>query len=365
MNVQSQTAPLSSTAAPPRNRLLRRVLMLGVPLAVIVVGAAIYLAGGRFVSTDNAYVKADIASLSPEIAGNVLEVLVAENQKVTKGQPLLVIDSTNYKVGLAGAEAQMRAAVANVESAKARYRQKEESIALMQTNVKFAEREYQRQAQLASSNYVAAAKLDQAQHALESARRNLRLLQQEKAEILATLEGNPDIRPEDHSSYQQAVVGRESAKLFIERATMVAPFDGVVSQVPKVGDFARTGAPILSLVSTSGVWVEANFKETDLTQMKIGQPVDIEVDTYPDRKFQGHVASISQATGAEFSVLPAQNSSGNWVKVVQRIPVRIAFETTSGPALRAGMSVTAEVDTGVRRASQWFGAHASDGSEAP
>jgi membrane fusion protein, multidrug efflux system len=286
---------------------------------------------------------------------------VSDNQKVTKGQPLLVIDATNYKVMLAGAEAQMRAATANIEGAKARYRQKEESIALMQTNVRFEEREYQRQAQLASSNFVAAAKLDQAQHALESARRNLRLLQQEKAEILATLEGNPDIRPEDHSSYQQAMAGHESAKLMLARATLVAPFDGVVSQAPKVGDFARTGAPILSLVSTAGVWVEANFKETDLTQMKPGQPVEIEVDTYPDRKFRGHVASISQATGAEFSVLPAQNSSGNWVKVVQRIPVRISFDDPSkGPTLRAGMSVVAEVDTGIRRADHWFGAQASD-----
>ena len=130
------------------------------------------------------------------------------------------------------------------------------------------------------------------------------------------------------------------------------------------GKDARTGAPILSLVSTTGVWVEANFKETDLTKMKTGQPVEIEVDTYPDRKFHGRVASISQATGAEFSVLPAQNSSGNWVKVVQRIPVRISFEDNNGPTLRAGMSVVAEVDTGVRRAANWFGAHASD-SAAP
>jgi membrane fusion protein (multidrug efflux system) len=357
----TMTASPETSPSPQKKNGLRRILLLGVPMAAILVGGALYLAGGRFVSTDNAYVKADIASLSPEIAGNVVEVMVTDNQKVTKGQPLLLIDSTNYKVMLAGSEAQMRAAIANIEGAKARYRQKEESIALMQSNVRFAEREYQRQAQLASSNFVAAQKLDQAQHALDSARRNLRLLQQEKSEILATLEGNADIQPEEHSSYQQAMAANKSAQLMLDRATLIAPFDGVVSQVPKVGDFARTGAPILSLVSTSGVWVEANFKETDLTQMKPGQAVAIEVDTYPDRTFHGRVASISQATGAEFSVLPAQNSSGNWVKVVQRIPVRIAFDdTNSGPTLRAGMSVVAEVDTGTRRADHWFGAHASD-----
>lgn len=360
MNPQTPSPSPAPAAAPPKTG-LRRVLMLGVPLVAVLAAGALYLVGGRFVSTDNAYVKADIASVSPEIAGNVVDVLVTDNQKVARGQPLLLIDSTNYKVAVAGTEAQMRGAIANIESAKARYRQKEESLALMQTNVRFAEREYQRQSQLASANYVAAAKLDQAQHALESARRNLRLLQQEKAEILATLEGNPDIQPEDHSAYQQAMAANASAKLMIERATLTAPFDGVVSQVPKVGDFARTGAPILSLVSTSGVWIEANFKETDLTQMKPGQPVDIAVDTYPDRTFRGHVASISQATGAEFSVLPAQNSSGNWVKVVQRIPVRISFDDPkSGPTLRAGMSVVAEVDTGLRRAAKWFGAQANE-----
>lgn len=359
--MSTNTQPPETQNPSPRRARLRRLLMIGVPLAVVAVSAAAYLAGGRYVSTDNAYVKADIASLSPEIAGNVIQVLVTDNEPVTKGQPLLIIDATNYKVAMAGAEAQMRSAVANIESAKARYRQKEEAIALMETNVRFADREYKRQAQLAQANYVAAAKLDQASHALESARRNLRLLEQEKAEILATLEGNPEIRPEDHSAYQQAMAGRESAKLFVERATMLAPFDGVVSQVPKVGDFARTGAPILSLVSTSSVWVEANFKETDLTQMTPGQAVDIEVDTYPGRAFHGHVASISQATGAEFSVLPAQNSSGNWVKVVQRIPVRISFdEPDKGPTLRAGMSVIAEVDTGVRRAARWFGAQARE-----
>lgn len=360
MNAESPS-PMISTADPKPKRGLRRILMMGIPLIVITVGATVYLTGGRFVSTDNAYVKADIASLSPEVAGNIVQVLVHENETVTKGQPLLIIDSTNYKVALVGAEAQMRSAVANIESAKARYRQKEESIKLMQTDIRFAEREYERQSKLADANFVAAAKLDEAQHTLESARRNLMLLQQEKAEILATLEGNPHINPEEHSAYQQALAGRESAMLFIKRATMTAPFNGVVSQVPRIGDFARTGAPVLSLVSTSGVWVEANFKETDLTQMKPGQNVEIEVDTYPGRKFHGRVASIAQATGAEFSVLPAQNSSGNWVKVVQRIPVRIAFDDLNeGPTLRAGMSVIAEVDTVYRRASQWFGAKAGE-----
>jgi len=142
---------------------------------------------------------------------------------------------------------------------------------------------------------------------------------------------------------------------FIQRSVVKAPFDGVVSQVPKVGDYARTAAPMLSIVSNAGVWIDANYKETDLTHMAVNQPIEFTVDTYPGRTFKGHVESISQATGAEFAVLPAQNSSGNWVKVVQRIPVRIAVDTKDGPPLRAGMSVVTDVDTGLRRYERWLG----------
>ena len=353
MNAEPQQLSLQSTVMHGDGRsflTVRRVLMFVIPLIVVLVAGALYLSGGRFVSTDNAYIKADIASLSPEVSGNILNVLVSENQKVTKGQPLVAIDSSNYQIALAGAEANMRAALASIEQAKARYRQKQESTALMQSNVAFAEREYKRQATLAASNYVAAAKLDDAKHNLETAQRNIALLKQEQAEILASLQGDPNIDPMKHPTYQQALAAKASAERLFERATIVAPFDGIVSQLPKPGEFARTGAPLLSIVSTAGVWIEANFKETDLTQMRVGQDVEVTVDTYPGRKFPGKVTSISQASGAEFAVLPPQNSSGNWIKVVQRIPVRISVDATADtPPLRAGMSVNADVDTKIRR----------------
>jgi len=334
---------------------LRRLLMVVVPLIVVVAAGWLYLTGGRFASTDNAYIKADIVTVSPEVAGNIVDVLVAENQKVTKGQTLLTIDASNYQIMMAGSEANMRAALANIEATKARYRQKQESIAIMQTNVGFAEREFKRQATLAASNFVAAAKLDDAKHNLETAQRNIALLKQEQAEILASLQGDPNIDPMQHPTFQQAMAARASAQRMVDRATLVAPFDGIVSQVPKAGDFARTGAPLLSIVSTAGVWVEANFKETDLTQMHVGQDAELSVDTYPGRKFHGKVASISQATGSEFAVLPAQNSTGNWIKVVQRIPVRISVDTSAdSPALRAGMSVVADVDTKIRRIDHYL-----------
>jgi membrane fusion protein (multidrug efflux system) len=335
---------------------VRFILMVVIPLLALAAGTAVYLNGGRFVSTDNAYIKTDIATVSPEVAGAVTAVMVSENQKVTKGQALVTIDDSNYRIMLAASEAQLRAAVSSIESAKARYRRTRESMGLMQTNVGFAEREFARKSALATKSFVAASKLDEAKQALDTARKNIGILRQEQAEVLAMLDGNPDANPEDLPSYQQAVAARASAMRQIERATVTAPFAGVVSQLPKVGDFARAGAPILSLVSTAAVWVEANFKETDLTQMQVGQPVDVKVDTYPGRVFKGQIESISQATGAEFAVLPAQNSTGNWIKVVQRIPVRIKLEPEAGaPTLRSGMSVTAEVDTGVRRADTLFG----------
>ncbi len=341
---------------PGQRKALRRILMGVVPLVVLAGGAFWYLTGGRYVETDNAYVKADIASVSPEVSGNIQQVLATENQRVTKGQPILVIDDTNARIMLAGSEAQLRNAAAAVESDKARYRQKLASLALMQSNAAFAEREFKRQSTLASSNFASAAKLDEARHNLDSARQNILLLKQEEAEILARLDGDPNVAPEKVPSYQQAYAGKLSAENMIRRATLVAPFDGIVSQLPKEGDFARTGAPLFSIVSDAGVWVEANYKETDLTHMQVGQPVEIKIDTYPGRPFKGHVTSISQATGAEFAVLPAQNSTGNWIKVVQRIPVRISVDDQkAGPALRSGMSVTVGIDTGKSRYDLFFG----------
>ena len=341
---------------PPQDKkALRRVLMGVVPVVIIAAGATWYALGGRYVGTDNAYIKADIASISPEVSGNIKKVLVTENQSVAKGQPLLIIDDTNYQIMLAAADAQMRSAVSNIEGAKARYRQKQASLAIMQTNVTFAEREFKRQSTLASSNFVAAAKLDEAKHTLDSARQNIALLKQEEAEILAGLEGDPNIAPENHPSYQQAMTAKVTAETYMARATVVAPFDGIVSQLPKEGDYARTGAPTLSMVSGNAVWVESNFKETDLTHMRVGQSVEIRVDTYPKHPFHGRITSISQATGAEFSVLPAQNSTGNWVKVVQRIPVRISVDDQKdGPPLRAGMSVSTDVDTGRSRIAEFM-----------
>ena len=360
MNIESKlsvpTDIIADAEAKQRRRqMVRRVLMGVIPVVVVAGGVTWYLTGGRYASTDNAYVKADIASVSPEVSGNIQTVLVTENQLVKKGQPILTIDDTNYRIAMAGSDAQLLSAVSTIESNKARYRQKEASLKIMEGNAAFAERELKRQSTLAASKFAAAEKLDEAQHNFDSARQNIALLKQEEAEILASLQGDPNVTPEKVPAYQAAMTAKVSAETFIRRATVLAPFDGVVSQLPKVGDYARTAVPSFSIVSSSDVWIEANFKETDLTNMRVGQPVEIRVDTYPGRPFKGHVTSISQASGSEFAVLPAQNSTGNWIKVVQRIPVRISVdEQKAGPPLRAGMSVIAEVDTGRSRWAQYF-----------
>ena len=304
MNADRKISVSSSSVdggdAPPREKkVLRRILMVFVPLVLIAAGAAAYMWGGRFVSTDNAYIKADIASISPDVSGVITQVLVAENQHVTKGQPLIEVDDTTYKIALAGSEAQINNAIMTIEAAKARYREKQQTLALHQTNLAYAQREYQRQSALAAQDFATKAKLDESKLAVDTANRNIALTKQEEAEILASLSGNPDIKPEEHPTYQMALAGKASALNFIQRSVVKAPFDGVVSQVPKVGDYARTATPMLSIVSNAGVWIDANYKETDLTHMAVNQPIEFTVDTYPGRTFKGHVESISQATRSE------------------------------------------------------------------
>jgi membrane fusion protein (multidrug efflux system) len=338
---------------------IRRVAMIGVPVVVLLVSAALYLLGGRYVSTDDAYVKADFAAVTPGISGDVVEVYVHENERVKKGQPLMRLQSDVYQIGAAAAEAQVDSARFKIESDRAQYQQKVQSLAMAETDLMFAERELKRQSSLAASQNVSVQKLDEARHAYQSAQQRIALLKQEEAEFLSKLENKPDQPVEDFATYKMAVANVAAAKYMVDRSTVYAPFDGVVSHIAKVGDYGRTGVPVCNVVVADKVWVEANFKETELTHMHPGQPVEVHVDTYPGKVFHGHVESIAQASGSEFALLPAQNSTGNWIKVVQRIPVRVAIDVADQnkePVLRSGMSVITDVDTGHRRIARWFGA---------
>lgn len=325
---------------------LRPILLIGIPAFLIATIAYFYITGGRYVTTDNAYAKADMVSVSPDVGGRIVEVFVKENQFVKAGDPLFQIDPAPYRIALAQADAQLATATANVKALRAKYQMTMAQLGLSATSIAYYKREFERQSALAKRSFASQSSLDTARHNLDTASQLDGVLRQSLEQISAQLDGAPDAPVESHASYLAAKAQRDNAALNLERATVRAPFDGVTGKQPQVGDQVAPGMAVVTLVSHDNVWIEGNFKETDLTNVHPGQIAEIDIDTYPGRKWSGHVASISQATGSEFSVLPAQNATGNWVKVVQRIPVRIAIDRKPGdPEIRAGMSANIEIDT--------------------
>jgi len=321
--------------------------MIAGPLAVIVVSLVFYIFSGRYISTDNSYVKANKVSVAPEVSGVILPVTVGDNQAVHKGDVLFTIDPKPFQIEVDRTAANLAAVVTQINDLKSQAQQKQEEIKIAQSDADYADLEYNRRAAPNMHEAVSQQSREDAQHERDITRTKIVQLQQELVGILAQLNGNADIAPEDHPLYKVAKAALDMAQLNLARTTVHAPVDGTTGTMPKTGDYAIATVPSLSMVEDGDVWIEANFKETEITNMVQGQPVKIEVDTYPDHVWQGHVASISPATGSEFSVLPAQNATGNWVKVVQRIAVRIAPDRKDGePVLRTGMSANVTVDTG-------------------
>jgi membrane fusion protein, multidrug efflux system len=297
--------------------------------------------------------------IAAEVSGLISEVDVRENQHVAGGDVLFRIDDRTYRIALAEAQAQLDSIRDEIDSLKASYSQKQAELALARTNLDFAQKEFNRRSKLVATNAVSRSSFDSAQHDLDVARESIRISEQEMAQIRAQLAGDPDSPVERHPRYLAAKAVLDRAGLDLERTVVRAPFAGIASNTPQIGQQVigngPMSSPVMSLVADTGVWVEANFKETELTYVSPGQTVTVRVDTYPSREWQGTVESLSQATGAEFSIIPPQNATGNWVKVVQRIPVRIAVKTNGNdPALRSGMSATVEIDTGHRRALPGF-----------
>jgi membrane fusion protein (multidrug efflux system) len=348
-------APPSSAAPKPRRRAWRTALLVAGPLVVIVGGLYVYLTTGRFVGTDNAYVKADVGIVSARVAGPIVEVDVHENQPVAEGEVLFRIDDTPFKVALDRADAQLGAIHDYVEGIRAQYAQALEQLALDKTNAAYEKREFERLQALVARKLTSEIDVDEARHKMDVANQEVVVSQKNIDRIRAQLGGDPDRPLTEQAAYLAAKSMRDTAVLDMEHTVVRAPFDGVASKVPMVGHYAAPGTPLMTVVSNREMWVEANYKETDLTHVEVGQPVTIKIDTYPDREWHGKVQSISQATGAEFSVIPAQNATGNWVKVTQRIPVRIAIQERGGdPELRVGMSAEIEIDTGFERPAPAF-----------
>jgi len=326
-----------------------RLLVLAPGLAAAAALGA-YLAGGRYLETDNAYVKADKVPVSAEVAGAIREVLVTENQAVAKGEVLFRLRRAAYEVAVSRAEAKLAQARADHAALRASYHGKQAEIALAETRRAFALKDQRRQADLAAKNFIAAAKLDDAKQATELADQQIVALQQDLRRIAETLGGSPDTPLEQYPAYQAALAELEQVKLDLARTEVRASLPGTISKPPKPGQYVAAGATAMALVVSGNLWVEANFTETDLTYVRVGQPVRVRIDSYPDAAWTGVVESLSPATGAEFSVIPPQNATGNWVKIPQRVPLRIRLNAAPGlPELRAGLSATVEIDTGRRR----------------
>ncbi len=331
----------------PSRRLL---LLVVIPTLALLAGLIIYLVGGRYATTENAYTKADVISVRPQVAGVVSERRVAENDQVNAGDLLFVMDQAPYQVALAKAGAKLDEVRTSLAALQASYREKQSELQLARENQDYATREQARQADLASRKLVAKAAYDEVSHNRRIAEQQVITLERDLARIAESLGGDVDLPLEQHPSYRAAIAEVEQAQLNLGYTRVVAARDGIVTKPPEVGEFLPVGAAAMSLVASDNLWVEANFVETDLTHVRVGQVVDVTLDIYPGRVWQGEVQSISPATGAEFSVIPAQNATGNWVKIAQRVPVRIRLQTQDdAPPLQAGLSSHVAIDTHYKR----------------
>jgi len=338
------------------DKLKRKATLFAGPLIITAIAFYFYMIGGRYMETDNAYLKAGMMSIASEISGKVVEVSIADNGRVEAGQLLFRVDDQPYQIALARAAANLVKVGGDVESLKADYLNKFADLDKSKTQRDFYLREFNRLNSLLARKTVSAAEVDQAEYlyldAINEMQMTTQALQVVKARLI-----DIDLPLEQHPSYLLALAERDKARLDLSHVRTVAPSSGVVANFSiRKGEYIIAGAPLFSLVDDSYIWVEANFKETDLTHLQVGQSATIKVDSYPDQQWQGHVASITPGTGSEFSLLPAQNSTGNWVKVVQRITVNLAIDplTSDSPiGLTAGMSALVKVDTGHSRQMPW------------
>ena len=351
------TRPSISRRRPLRQRLRLPLMVLG-PAIVLLGGAYWYLTTGRYVSTDDAYVDAARVAISNEVSGRVAEIDVHDNQRVKANQVLFTLDQRPFRIAVEEAKAQLAAVRLQIQSMKATYQQKKADAAATEATLMYQQRELERQQRLLASGTASQAQYDQTNHSYKIAREQLASKEQDVASTLASIGGDPNIPVDLHPMVQHAQAALDRAELNLSYTVVRAPEDGVVTKVDQlqVGDWVQgvnTGAAptaLFSLVSSKRLWVTANFKETELTHMRPGQIATIEIDTYPGTVFPAKVESLSPGTGLTFSLLPAENATGNWVKVVQRLPVRLSLdELDPSHPLAAGLSATVEVDTRYRR----------------
>jgi membrane fusion protein (multidrug efflux system) len=347
-------------AAEPRRRLLaglrkyRRFLLLVVlPLAAVIGGVAFYLSGGRYVTTDDAYVGAQKVLITPDISGKIEKVVVREGQRVNEGDILFEIDPVPFRLALQQAQANLATAKTNYDTLRSNIQIYGQMGDLAQQGVDLKRRDVDRKTSLVKSTFGSQLDLDNSTTALVTASAQLELLKQQIATSKNQLLGNPDLPLEQFPPYAMAKAALDQAQRNLDHSVLRAPMNGIATQVDSIqlGRFVVAGTPVFSMIDTSKPWVDANPKESDFTYVAVGQPVTVDVDAFPDHVFKGTIGSLSPGTGAQFAILPPQNATGNFVKVVQRVPVRIYFDANDKMVerLKAGMSSYVSIDTDHRR----------------
>jgi membrane fusion protein (multidrug efflux system) len=356
---EAKTAPVETPAAEKPGRFaqlgrkrLRMILLVGLPALAVLLGLIFYLSGGRYISTDNAYVGAQKVLITPDVSGKIVHVAIVEGQHVNSGDELFTLDREPYHFALLQAQAKLDTARSNYDKLKTGLASLTTLADLAAKNVALKQRDVDRKTKLLSTQAGTQADVDTAAAGMVTAQLQAQFAKQQLDSTLAQLLGKADLPLEQFPEYAQAQAALDSAQRDYNLTIVRAPISGTATQVDNIqlGRFVAAGSPILSVIDDQAPWVDANPKETDITYLRVGQKATLDVDSFPDHTFKGTVVAVSPGTGAQFSILPPQNATGNWVKVVQRVPVRIAFDKDENTRLlRSGMSVVVDIDTGHSR----------------